>query len=158
MVDYNAPKNAKFNFKRVSQLTIPSLRTKGGTTVFVYMLQPFHAKPDIDRYGNPKHRDDGTPATITLADVVDLQDRNHCHMVVGTVLDSELNRGYPNASYVGKAFEIYIPKDVEAGKKYKMPRVIEIEVPDFIDEVLGSLLPPRKHAEIIAGAKKDTKK
>lgn len=152
MPDYSNPKTPP-KFKRVAQLTIPTLKTKGGATVYIYILQPFTNKPELDRYGAPKLKEDGTQATITLADVLDLQDRNHCHMVVGTVLESELQRGYQNNAYVGRAFEIYIPKDVEAGKKYKLPRIIEIEVPDFIDEALAALLPPRKHADIVASRK-----
>lgn len=148
MVNYEAPKNSEPKFKRISQITVPVLSTKGGKTVYVYILDKLKQREETDRLGQKKTNEDGTPKTITIADVVDLIEKNHCHMIVGTVLESEITRHYAAHEYIGRSFEINIPRDVEAGKKYKVPKIIEIETPENIDDILKNLLPPTSKANI----------
>lgn len=80
--------------------------------------------------------------TARVAEVVNLVTGSHQLLIMNTVLEGELNRNYPDNSYIGKQFAIrsHFPNDGENAdgtpkkRRYKVYEIVEIEVPKGIAE------------------------
>jgi hypothetical protein len=64
-------------------------------------------------------------APAELANVVDLETGEECQIIVNAVLRGVLDEFYPDAGYVGKAFQI-VRHAKAAGKRYNTFSVDEI--------------------------------
>ena len=85
--------------------------------------------------------------TARTCDVINLVSGAKQVLIMNTVLEGELNRNYPDGSYVGKQFAIrsHFPNDGENAdgtpkkRRYKVYEIVEIEIQrhaDTKDEVL----------------------
>lgn len=130
----NAPHALKFKIAR--HVTVPLLKVPdNGTPVYVKITgEIFTAKET----GEGRNRGSATPAVPgqepkakvqppKLAHVVNLETGQVQQIIVGAILESELNDTYPNASYLNKSFEIkkHAPT---GGKRYAMYAITEIEL------------------------------
>lgn len=126
--DLTTPKRS---FKRKEAVTVPTRQIDDNETIFITVKAAFDIRDKVDpKTGEVELEKDGkTVKTITVATVVDLQREDEVEtpmsLVVGSVLQSNLERKYPEAGYVGKSFEI-TKRPVE-GKRYKAYEVFEIE-------------------------------
>lgn len=73
-----------------------------------------------------KLEDQKEPATLLHS--VDMETGEEGYVLAATILVNELNENYPNASYVGKGFEIIITRD--AAKKYNHVALCEVALPE----------------------------
>lgn len=62
-----------------------------------------------------------------MANVVDMSTGQLGQIIVGAVLKQELENGYPEASYVGKIFEI-VKTAPEGTRKYSLWNITEVSV------------------------------
>lgn len=85
--------------KIVKRLTFPLLKLEEGKTVAVKVLVPmFVGKPQKDAHPGDKPAD--------LVNVVNLDTGEEMQMIVNAILKSQWEENYPDATYVGKCFEI----------------------------------------------------
>jgi hypothetical protein len=110
-------------FRIVKHVTRPLLRLIDNKPVFVKMDGPFRQaeatkNPQKDASGNP------VPPPF-LADIVNLETDQPSQMVANEVFKSELQKQYPNDSYVGKYFELTKITKAE-GKRYNTFTILEI--------------------------------
>lgn len=122
---------ASSGFKRIAAVTLPCLKHAEGTTIAVMFDAPMMTTPKMKK-GVAVLDEDGNPASITTARVVDLTTGELGTLVVGAMLKSEIERykGGGNA-YVGLCFEIE-KSAAKAGTRAKTYRVFEIENPTAI--------------------------
>lgn len=134
----NAPQ-----FKIKSHVTVPLLKTEDGKQYFVKITKAIHRaitnESENKKYENAMARFNAlteeeqksvdrpqAPNPPELCQVVNLMTGEINQMIVGAVLKSELEREYPNASYVGKAFQIQKAK--VQGKRYSAYQIAELEL------------------------------
>lgn len=108
-------------FKVKKNVTLPVIKLKPGEEAYLQFTGPMHVGKDTGQVMNGRKMD---PATI--AEVMDLSTGELGVLICATVLQKELNDGYPDDSYIGKAFAITVTKVPE--KKYNLYSIIEIEV------------------------------
>lgn len=119
-------------FARKEAVTVPTRSIDDNETIWVTIKNPFDVREKIDpKTGEVELEKDGkTAKTITVATVVDLQRDDEIEtpmsLVVGSVLESNLERKYPEQGYVGMSFEI--TKRPVDGKRYKAYEVFSLEV------------------------------
>lgn len=72
-------------------------------------------------------------APARVADVVNLQNGDQCTLIMNAVLESELDRVYPELDYVGRSFAIVRgdhPDKSDTDKRYKLYRIVELVADD----------------------------
>ena len=112
----------------VKQVTRTVLQQKDSVpfcVTFESAIRDSEVQEGTGRGGKPKM------AAARVADVVNIEGGSHQILIVNTVLEGELNRNYPDNSFVGKTFlmKSYFPADLNSatGKKaYKVFEIIEV--------------------------------
>ena len=116
-------------FEIVKRLTVPFLIIPSDGTP-LYLQFKTAIEPDkttfSERVRASKKDGEKQVEPMHIAEVVNLQSGEVLRLVAHQVLESTLTDGYPNASYVGKAFEI--KKTKAAGKRYFNFDVTEIRL------------------------------
>lgn len=113
-----------FAFKKKRLVTRPLFKWVKDVERFYLIEEPiFQAKPNkkaqLDKDGKERQ-------PPLLAHVTDLETGQQGQIIVGTVLNSELNSEYPDNGYVGKQFSI-CQRKIE-GRDYSTWDIAEIEV------------------------------
>lgn len=111
-------------FKRVRSVTLPVLKVAKGQPRFFYFKGPMYLGEKID----PKKD------AATLAHCVDMETGEEGLVICTAVMRKELERNYPGDGYVGRGFELSLTMVPE--KKYNIPSIAEVAVPD---EILAKL-------------------
>ena len=70
-----------------------------------------------------------------LMQVTDLKTGEVGQIIAPKILQSELDKHYPNDSYVGKCFGLSVTPPVEGGKKYNLVNITEIDDPSLASDV-----------------------
>jgi len=116
-----AEKKALPKFRRVQQVTIPTLKVGTDTPIYVKVVSAMTLSTTT------RKNTDGTLQTpATVMRVVNLESGEMAQVVCPSVLVSNLNTHYPAESYVGKSFEI-IAHAAKDGKRYRTVDVYEID-------------------------------
>lgn len=115
-------------FARLAPVTLPILKHADNTAVYVRFDGEMRTEPKM-KGGVPLNDEQGNPATITTARVVDLTTGELMNYVVGAALKSELQR-YAKG-YVGVCFEIQ-KTPAAAGKRSKGYTIFEIADPSTV--------------------------
>lgn len=112
-------------FRKVASITRPVLKLDDGQTHYIQIEEAFR----VERLTEEQRRKSKFPESeeIVLCNVTDLETGEAMQLVVRTVFRSELEEAYPNAGYVGKAFEVKM-SDAGAGKRYKLFSIAEVEL------------------------------
>lgn len=108
-------------FKVKEAVTLDVLKFDSGTTIFIRFLEKIRKAEKQ----NPKNEEQ---EEITLAHVQELETGLEYTLVVGAVLEKEIQAKYPDDAYVGKCFRVQ-KLDVE-GERWKNYRIHEIEIED----------------------------
>lgn len=112
-------------FKRIGNVTLPTLKITEGTPAFVLITGPIEEKPKADV------QKDGTTLmkTISVMPIVNLETGEVMSMVPGKALEQNL-KDYKggNLQYVGLCFEV-TKHPAAPGKKWKPWSIFEIEKP-----------------------------
>lgn len=117
-------------FTRKRAVTRPVLSLKPGTPIYVFIQGSMHTGEKIDG-GSEADRAKAPP---TLMHVEDLSTRDSKIVICPKVLQGELDKNFPDETYVGKCFEISTIKPDEArGKKYNLIALYEMDDP-YADE------------------------
>jgi hypothetical protein len=115
----------ELKYEIARRVVVPTMKV-GNEPIFVKIVQAIEKRLKME----DEKQADGTvkpvEKTIEIARVVNLETGELVEIVVGTVLLSELDGGYPDASYVDKCFRI--KKSDVAGKRYKTYELDEITV------------------------------
>src|SRR6185436_13034885 len=110
-----APVGGKYT--RTKAVTLPVFRLTEETPVYVKitaaMYEGKEQKPVLDKDGKPGKAME--PATILP--VVNVETGELAQIIAGAVLEGILNDSYPDAGYVGHAFEI-VKHAKREGKRY----------------------------------------
>ena len=118
------PNPSTFVPKIIKVVTVPLLKLRAGMTVHVKIEAP------MEKGKVQKNEPDKEPATLLR--VTNLETGELCQIIVGAALHGIFDDEYPEASYVGRGFQIVIgeQKDSKAGggKRYNQYTVNEIEV------------------------------
>jgi hypothetical protein len=137
----NAPK-----FKIKKHVTVQLLKVEDGKEYFVKFNGAIHKavvnEAEQKKYENAKAKYDSLsdaeklqveakdipvpPNPPQLAQVIDLTTGEVVQIIIGSVLESELKREYPNDTYVGKGFSIQKAKI--QGKRYAAYQIAELEL------------------------------
>lgn len=127
----NNPETAPSAFKRLAPVTLPCLKHAEGTSIFVTFDSAILTTPKMKK-GMQVMDEEGNPASISTARVVDMRTGELATLVIGAMLKSELERykGGNNA-YVGLSFEIE-KTAAKAGTRAKTYRVFEVENPNAV--------------------------
>lgn len=114
--------------KAVRNVTLPTLVLKkaGDSAVLKFMdamrVSKVKTKPDIGPDGKVKERE---PATV--ATVVNTQTGEQFIYLVASVVKSNLERDYPDETYVGKSFYIQNKGKRTENQRYNDFAIIEVE-------------------------------
>lgn len=121
------PASKPGRFTRLGAVAVPQLKIKDGDTVYVKFTAPLVTNPKKTKSGALATDEDGSPITIDIASVINLDTGELMHMVSGKALSQRLReyRG-GNDKYVGLCFEI-TKKAKENGKRWKEYEVYEID-------------------------------
>lgn len=96
-------------FTRTKAITAQSLsvaKMVAGDSIFVRIEDVIQTKPDLDKKGNQKlDPDTEEPINLHIARVTNLMTGELCELVLGHIVMQSLV-DYPDASYVGKKFEM----------------------------------------------------
>jgi hypothetical protein len=134
------------NFKVKKHVTVQLLKVEDGKTYYVKFNGAIHKavvnEAEQKKYENAKAKYDGLsadekakvdpkdipvpPNPPQLAQVVNLETGEIVQIIVGSVLESELKREYPDDSYIGKGFQIQKAKI--QGKRYAAYQIAELEL------------------------------
>lgn len=109
-------------FARKAAVTLPTFKMLEGGSYYFAFKAPIRTETSQQKDENGKMVD----KPIDIAQVVNVETGELGQIVVGSVLKSNLEKSYPNAGYVGKAFEIVKQKGKE-GKRYRTYTVYEID-------------------------------
>ena len=118
------------HFKVKQQVNVPVLKHESGNTVVVRIEQPI--RKEISRKEDEVTTSDGEvikgikETDISVVRVTELTSGLLFNLVLNAITASELDRAYPDNSYVGKSFAIR-KLGVVAGKRYKDVQIVEIE-------------------------------
>jgi hypothetical protein len=115
-----------FSYEVVNVVSVPTLKLSDGVPAFVCFDSAMVTTPKKGRDGAALD-EDGSPATITTAKVVDLKTGEVMGLVCGAGLKDNLKTAYPNDGYVGRCFRLV--KSVAPGKRWKAWDVREIRDP-----------------------------
>lgn len=127
-----------------SLVTRPQLKLEDGKAVYVQFDGKMYKADPITPTRTRREPAEGDAPTSgrkmappMLAHVLDLtHKRRPCTMIINAILESELNKAYPNDGYVGKQFQIV--KRPLQGKSYAAVDVAEIEVEDDSEQATTS--------------------
>ncbi len=119
----------KTKIKVVKILTLPLLKLRAGVTIYIKVLDKmYQAKPQK----NVKDEDADKKPPMLMS-VLNLETGEIAQIIPGSVLADIFHDEYPNATYIGKGFEIAVgeQKAVQGcgGKRYNQYTVTEIELP-----------------------------
>jgi hypothetical protein len=122
------PKPTGGKYTRTKAVTLPVFKMVEETPVYVKitaaMYEGKEQKPVLDKDGKPGKAME--PATILP--VMNVETGELSQIIAGAVLEGILNDSYPDAGYVGKAFEV-VKHAKREGKRYNTYSVFEIEAP-----------------------------
>jgi hypothetical protein len=142
----NAPK-----FKVKAHVTVPLLKVDDGKTYYVKFNGPIHRatvnEAEQKKYENARAKWDALDAAAKndtennpmptppnppmLAQVIDLSSGEVAQIIVGSVLQSELQQAYPDHSYIGRGFQ-FVKAKIQ-GKRYSAYQIAELELEEEID-------------------------
>lgn len=112
-------------FRVVKHVTRPLIKLKEDT---IYVLRFDAPMFQAEQTKNPKKDANGNPVPPpTVAHVTDAENGVASQIVCNEVLKSELEKTYPDKSYVGKWFELLKNKKSE-GKTYNTFGITELEL------------------------------
>lgn len=121
------------NFEIVGHVTRPHLKLETGKEYFVKFESAMReAEESTPTRSRSKRSADGAPvaartmAPPVLADVIDLTSNRPVTIIINAVMESELDKKYPEDKYVGKSFRI-VANQLQ-GKKYKTFDLAEIRL------------------------------
>jgi hypothetical protein len=105
--------------RRVTRTVISQ---KDGEPLFVLFQEPAYTSDVKQKKGNK----DMDPARC--ANVINLETGEEHILIMNTVLESELNKAYPDNGYVGRAYAITrsTPEQGEGDRRYKVYKIIEL--------------------------------
>lgn len=112
-----------FKFVKTKVVTVPVLKLMPGAPVYIKV----HGKMEKSKQIDSKKVGDKAMEPATIMHCVDLTTGEETLVIVGKMLESVINEGYPSDSYVGKCFEI-INHGKRGDKKYNAYSLVEIEV------------------------------
>jgi hypothetical protein len=115
-----------FEFEVVNVVSVPTLKMTDGVAEFVCFDSAMIATPKKGKDGAALD-EDGNPASITTAKVVNLKTGEIMALVCGAGLKDNLKLAYPNDGYVGRCFRLV--KSVAPGKRWKAWDVREVKDP-----------------------------
>jgi hypothetical protein len=148
-------------FKVKRHVTVKLLKVEDGKEYFVKFNGAIHKavvnEAEQKRFENAKAKYDSLsaeekakvdpkdiptpPNPPQLAQVIDLTSGEVVQIIIGSVLESELKREYPNDAYVGKGFSIQKAKI--QGKRYAAYQIAELELEDEAAETAEAEKPAR---------------
>jgi len=112
------------NFRVVRHVTRPLLKLVDNTPTYVLIDEAMKQAEPIK--GRTQKGVDGNPLPPPfIVAVTDLSDGSQKQMVCNEVLKSELDKQYPNDTYVGKYFEL-IKNTKAEGKRYNTFGITEL--------------------------------
>ena len=114
-----------FKFAKVKTVTVPVLKLMPGQPAYIKVQSAMETSKQIE--GKKVGEKAMEPATIMHC--IDLQTGEETLVIVGKMLQSVINEGYPDNSYVGKSFEV-INHGKRGDKKYNAYSLVEIEIED----------------------------
>lgn len=113
------------SFRVVKHVTRPLLKITDNKQYYIMFENPLKQAEQVK---NPKTGADGNVVPPPfIIDVLNLEDGISMQMVANEVLKSELEKQYPDATYVGKYFEIVKNTRAE-GKRYNTFGITELEL------------------------------
>lgn len=104
------------------QVTRTVLRQDDGKPFYV-LIESAADISDMPEEAKAKKKDDMAPARV--CNVVNLETGEPQVLIMNTVLESELDRAYPNGDYVGRSYAIS-RQQAATDKRYKTYRILEI--------------------------------
>ena len=111
--------------KILKQLVLPILKSNVDEPYYVKFLEPIMEKEKVEKDSEGKE----VHGTIQIGHVVELQDGQEMHCVIGSVLLSTLTESYPDSSYVDKCFMITkLAKKGSGARGYHPYLLAEVEV------------------------------
>lgn len=111
----------KFETRR--RLTLPHWKWEDGVEKFFKILGEFRVSNQVAKVTKTG---EATRKPATVCHVLNLETNMEAEIIVGAMLKSTLEEGYPSAKYVGKCFKAHQYK--VAGKSWKGYAVEEIEL------------------------------
>jgi len=114
-------------FKRVRSVTLPVLKLEKDKTRYIAVLGAMHKGKKID--------DQKDAATIVHA--LDMVSGEEGVVICPTVMEKELNEGYPGEAYVGRGFEITLTR--VSDKRYNIVSLAEVSIPDETQAVVDAM-------------------
>lgn len=112
---------------KTKQVTIPLLKTEEGKPVFIRIVKEKFQSEKLS-----SERDDGFDAAIMVV-VYDFIEQRFAQMILNKVVESELEKKYPDGGYVGRNFEITKQRPPKEGKRYFICQITEFDTPDGYD-------------------------
>lgn len=105
-------------FKVKKRVTLPVLQLKpGGGERFFKIMTPMKLGEKLD----------DQKGAAMLFEAVDLVSGEYGNVIPPTIMQNELNKHYPNDSYVGKCFQVSVTRN--AAKKYNHVSLAEVDEP-----------------------------
>lgn len=115
-------------FETVKHVTLPQLKLEAGTPVFVRITSEIREADPVAPSRNRDSKDGETKTTMAPPKLVNVdnlaQSNKPYQMIVNEVVGRELEKTYPDHSYVNRCFKITL-LNIQ-GKRYKGAEVIEI--------------------------------
>lgn len=103
-------------FKVKKRVTLPVLQLKpGGGERFFKIMTPMKLGEKLD----------DQKGAAMLFEAVDLVSGEYGNVIPPTIMQNELNKHYPNDSYVGKCFQVSVTRN--AAKKYNHVSLAEVD-------------------------------
>jgi hypothetical protein len=115
-----------FKFKVKKHVTLPLLKIEESVPVYIRVTEPIFLAKEIEGTRARKNAEGAVQQPPHLANVTNLETGEEMQIIANEVLKSSLEDAYPDASYVGKSFEI-VRKPIQKGKKYVTFTITEIE-------------------------------
>lgn len=120
-------------YRVVKHVTRPLLKLENGVQYYIKIEAPFKL---AEQMKNPKKDAAGNVIPPpTIVDVINLDGGISSQMVANEVFKSELQKQYPNDSYVGKLFELVKNTKAE-GKNYNTFGITELALEGTVEEVV----------------------
>lgn len=110
------------SYRLARRVTRAILGQKDGVAFYVEFETSAREAPPLDNSGKAAIK---TPPRV--ADVIDLSTGEACLLILNAVLEAELDRAYPDGSYVGHKFAVMRFPHPNADKRYKIYSITEIE-------------------------------
>ena len=110
--------------KLKKRVTIPVLKQRvGGDPIAVIFLTPM--------FKGDKLEGSKIEEPATLAKVLNVRDGHVYQIILHTVTKKELERAYPDGTYLNKGFLIAITSTGDESKRYKLAEIAEFDVSTF---------------------------